>query len=49
MKTLGSQFLGIVGTSVALYLVVSYATGSGALVEKSTAGAANVIRSLQGR
>ena len=31
------------------YLLVAYATGSGAVITKATSGASNVIRSFQGR
>jgi hypothetical protein len=34
---------------IGLYLLVFYASGSGALISGTTAGAANVIRTLQGR
>lgn len=32
-----------------LYLAFAYGTGSGAVVDKSTAGAANVVRAFEGR
>lgn len=34
---------------IGLYLLVYYSSGSGELIKNSTSGAANVIKSLQGR
>ena len=34
---------------IALYLGVFYATGSGAVIEASTTGAANLVKTFQGR
>jgi hypothetical protein len=31
------------------YLVVAYATGSGTVIDKATAGGSNVIKAFQGR
>ncbi len=36
-------------TLIGIYLVVAYATGSGTVIEKGTAGAGGVIRAFQGR
>jgi hypothetical protein len=38
------------GTSlIGLYLVVAYATGSGKVISAGTSGAANLVKTFQGR
>lgn len=34
---------------IGLYLVVYYSTGAGTVAEKGSAGAATIVKSLQGR
>ncbi len=37
------------GGLIALYLGVYYATGSGTLIDKGSAGAVNLVKAFQGR
>lgn len=45
MRKYASLGAGLIG----LYLVVSYASGSGELIDKGTKGLATVVKSFQGR
>lgn len=45
----GKKFLVIGGGLIALYLAVSYTTGSGRLIATGSKGASSVIKAFQGR
>lgn len=46
---MGQRFLKYGGGLIALYLVVSYATGAGKVINSSASGAKNLVRAFQGR